>query len=152
MPSSRSADIIMAAIRAVEARDASALHALYDPEIEFRWPPGLPFSGAWRGGEIADMTERYRAALDPLQPDEASRRMVPEVIADDGEGRVAARYTLRARAPDGRRFETLTMADYRVRDGRLVQAQMFYFDLPGLTAFLASTGLGGAVAPEERRS
>jgi hypothetical protein len=43
-------------------------------------------------------------------------------------------------SPDGVAFETKTLADYQVEDGKLRRAQMFYYDLPGLIEFLKHCG------------
>ena len=42
-----------------------------------------------------------------------------------------------ASAPRGERFDGPVLALYKVRDGRLARAQMFYFDTPALVEFLA---------------
>jgi hypothetical protein len=45
MSSLSPADTVLAAIRAVENRDYTTLAALYDPNVEFHWPPSSPYSG-----------------------------------------------------------------------------------------------------------
>jgi len=129
----------LAAIEAVEQRDLERLEALYDPDVEFDWQPGLPYSGHYQHEGNADMTERYRAVWERLQPTEAERRMDAAVVASSGET-VVIEYQCRAVDHRARRFETPVLARYRVRDGRLVAAQMFYWDLEGLRVFLTSAG------------
>src|SRR5260370_932035 len=46
MSRTASTDIVMAAFAAVERRDERRLAELYHPEIEFHWPPSLPYGGA----------------------------------------------------------------------------------------------------------
>lgn len=129
----------LAAIAAVEQRDLERLAALYDRDVEFDWQPGLPYSGHYQHERIADMTEHYRAVWEQLQPTEAERRMDAAVVASSGET-IVIEYQCRGVDHQARRFETPVLARYRVRDGRLVAAQMFYWDLEGLRGFLASAG------------
>jgi ketosteroid isomerase-like protein len=82
------------------------------------------------------MNEAFAQIWFPLQPDAETRRMDPRVLATGNDGRVIVNYLWRGLHPRGRRFETETLADYQVRDGRLARAQMFYFDLAGMITFL----------------
>jgi uncharacterized protein len=72
--------------------------------------------------------------------------MNPRVVAADENGRVVVNYVWKGLDAKGRRFETETLADYQVRDGRLARAQMFYYDLPGMIAFLDGARDSGAHA------
>jgi ketosteroid isomerase-like protein len=130
------ANIVLEALRAVEERHGDRLAQLYHPEIEFRWPPGLPYSGEFKGSGVAEMTERFTATWLPLQPTDETRRMNPRVVAAGDNGAVVVNYIWKGLDANGRRFETEVLADYQVRDGRLARAQMFYYDLPGVIAFL----------------
>ncbi len=49
MSRTASTDIVMAAFAAVERRDERRLAELYHPEVEFHWPPSLPYGGSFRG-------------------------------------------------------------------------------------------------------
>jgi ketosteroid isomerase-like protein len=138
-------EIVLAAIRAVENRDPNALLALYHPEVTFEWPPGLPYSGRFRDAEIAEMSERYLAVWDPLQPTPAERRMDAQVVASGGAD-VVVEYAVRARDQRDNRFETRTLARYKVLDDRLAAATMFYWDHVGLLAFLEESR--AAIDPE----
>lgn len=133
-------EVVLAAITAVEDRDVTTLLRLYHPDLEFLWPPGLPYSGTFKGAEIEDMTERFTAVWAPLQPTDAEKRMDPVVVASAGST-VIVHYTWRALDSSGRRFETSTLAHYEVLDGRLAQAQMYYFDMAGMLTFLRDTGV-----------
>lgn len=62
--------------------------------------------------------------------------MNPRVVATSDDGHVIVHYIWKGLDSKGRRFETETLADYQVRDGLLARAQMFYYDLPGMIAFL----------------
>jgi ketosteroid isomerase-like protein len=133
-------EIVMDALHAVEERQRDQLAALYHPEIEFNWPPGLPYSGRFTGPAVEEMTQRFAATWVPLQPTEETRRMRPQILAMGENGRVIVNYLWKALDTKGRRFETEVLADYQVRDGRLARAQMFYYDLPGMIAFLRGAG------------
>ena len=136
MLDSRASDVVLEVLRAIEERCQDRVAELYHPEIEFHWPPGLPYSGVYQGESVATMRERFASTWLPLQPDEETRRMHGRVVATGDDGRVVANYVWKGKDATGRRFETETLADYLVRDGRLARAQMFYYDLPGLIAFL----------------
>lgn len=134
-------DVVLAVLTSVERRDRERL-GLYHPEIEFRWPPSLPYGGTFRGEtEVAEMVKRFGAIWMPLQPTPEERRLDPRVVATGEEGRVVVNYIWRGLDQQGRRFATETLAEYQVRDGLLARAQMFYFDLAGLTTFLEGAGI-----------
>lgn len=131
-----SVEIVTQVLTAVEQRRGDLLAALYHPQIEFHWPPGLPYSGSFVGAEVADMQHRFGAVWFPLQPTDETRRMDFQVIATGDDGRVVATYVWKGIDGQGRRFQTLTLADYQVRDGLFARAQMYYYDLTGLIGFL----------------
>lgn len=131
-------EVALATIKAVETRDLATLHALYHPDVTFHWQPGLPYSGDFSGAGMAQMTEIFSGVWGPLQPDEETRRMDPRVVASNGDT-VVIEYLWRARRLDGASFETETIAKYRIADGRLIEAQMFYYDLPGLLEFIGES-------------
>ena len=140
MSATSAKETVLAAIESVETRDLDRLAALYDPAIAFDWPPGLPYSGHYESGHIAEMTERFASVWEPLQQTEHERRMDPTVVATAGDT-VVVRYVTRGADAAGRRFETPALARYRARDGRLVEAQMYYWDLIGLKEFIKSAGI-----------
>jgi ketosteroid isomerase-like protein len=131
-----SVEIVTQVLTAVERRRGDRLAALYHPQIEFHWPPGLPYSGSFVGAEVAQMQRRFGEVWFPLQPTEEIRRMDFQVVATGDDGRVVATYVWKGIDGQGRRFESLTLADYRVRDGLFARAQMYYYDLLGLINFL----------------
>ena len=132
-----SVEIVTQVLKAVEQRRGDLLADLYHPQIEFHWPPGLPYSGSFVGVEVAQMQRRFGEVWFPLQPTEETRRMDFKVVATGDDGRVVATYVWKGIDRQGRRFETLTLADYQVRDGLFARAQMFYYDFTGLLSFLA---------------
>jgi ketosteroid isomerase-like protein len=128
--------IVLDVLDAVERRDRARLARLYHPNIEFHWPPGLPYSGSHRGAGVAEMTSRFAEVWVPLQPTEVDRRMDPQVVAAQGEN-VVVRYIWRGRDGEGRTIAADTLAHYQVRDGKLASARMYHFDLTGLLHFLS---------------
>jgi ketosteroid isomerase-like protein len=139
------AKVMLTLLAGIERRDRELLQKLYHPDIEFHWPPGLPYSGVFKGWTVAKMQECFASIWFPLQPTEERRRMDSRVLATSPHGRVIINYTWKGLSRDGVAFETETLADYQVEDGRLRRAQMFYYDLPGLIGFLKHCGvLGGA--------
>jgi ketosteroid isomerase-like protein len=141
MTPQENAQVVTQVLRAIEDRRLERLGKLYHPEIEFHWQPGLPYGGSFSGPEVATMSEAFAQTWFPLQPDAETRRMDPRVLATGKDGRVIVNYLWRGLDPRGRRFETETLADYQVRDGRLARAQMFYFDLEGMITFLEEAGV-----------
>jgi ketosteroid isomerase-like protein len=135
-------ETVLDAIKSVETRDLDRLAALYDPGIAFDWPPGLPYSGHYEGRHIATMSEVFASVWQPLQQTEEERRMEPTVVATAGDT-VVVQYVTRGADAAGRRFDTPVLGRYRARDGRLVEAQMYYWDLIGLQAFIKSAGVAG---------
>lgn len=146
MNAEKNANVVMQILHAIEERRFDRLPALYHPEIEFHWPPGLPYSGDFTAAAVAEMNERFAATWLPLQPTEEMRRMNPRVVAMNDDGHVIVHYVWKGLDANGRRFETETLADYQVRDGRLARAQMFYYDLLGMLAFLDGARIG-SVSP-----
>jgi len=135
------AEVVLAVIRAVQERDAEALFALYHDDVELHDAPSLPYAYTARGK--AAMRDQLESAPEttwlgtwgPLQPTEEERRMDPRVVATDGD-EVIVRYTTRALAPDGERYESPVLGLYEVREGKLARAQMFHYDTAAILAFL----------------
>lgn len=111
--SSTDAHVVLETFRAVEARDAERLLELYHPDVEFHWPPSLPYGGAFSGPDVVEMSLAFIAVWDPLQPTDAERRMDPRVVACEG-GEVVVQYLQRGVDPAGARFETEVLGLYEV--------------------------------------
>jgi hypothetical protein len=58
MTRSVSTDIVMAPFAAVERRDERRLAELYHPEVEFHWPPSLPYGGSFHGAAALQAGDR----------------------------------------------------------------------------------------------
>jgi uncharacterized protein len=130
--------VVLTAFDAVERQDDPQFYALIDPEFKIYWPPSLPY-----GGETAGPDPRrpsWSEIWAPLQPTEAERTMDPRVIAAN-EDEVVVHWRQRGVTPGGDRFDGEVLGLYRVRNGKLVQAKMFYFDTTVVAAFLKKANL-----------
>lgn len=144
------AQLVLDMIRAVEERDMEALTTAYHPDVEFVWPPGLPYGGTFRNDEVAAMTEAFAAAWEPLQPDAETRRLDPRVLGRSSAGEVVVHYVQRGRYDDGRSCETPVLGLYTVTDGKVRRLQMFYFDPAGTAEFLRGAAVEGGAPPPSR--
>ena len=124
---------------AVEARDEKAMLELCRPEVEFHWPGSLPYGGEFHG--LARHSPSWAETWIPLQPAEAERRMDPRVIAAN-EDEVVVLWNQRGVSPSGERFEGEVLALYRLQEGKLARAQMFYFDTTAVADFLMKAKRG----------
>ena len=71
--------------------------------------------------------------------------MDPRIVAAT-EDEVVVLWRQRGVGPTGARFDGPVLALYRLRDGKLARAQMFYFDTTALAGFLAYAS-GEAATP-----
>jgi ketosteroid isomerase-like protein len=125
---------------AVEHRDQTRMLELCTPDVEFHWPKSLPY-----GRQVGTLTTRgpgWGDTWTPLQPTEAERRLDPRVIAAS-ETEVVVHWMQRGLSPSGERFEGEVLGLYRLRDGKLARAQMFYFDTVAVAQFLSSAMVAG---------
>jgi ketosteroid isomerase-like protein len=128
------AELMREIFRAVEQRDEQRMRELFDPGLEMHWPPSLPYGGTHTASALGPAT--WSQTWMPLQPTDAERRMDPRVVAAAGD-EVVVLWQQRGVAPAGERFEGEVLALYKLRDGKLVRAQMFYFDTVAVAKFLA---------------
>jgi ketosteroid isomerase-like protein len=107
---------------------------LLQPDVEFHWPPSLPYGGSSRG--LQDTKHpTWGETWTPLQPTKLERRMDPRVVGVNGN-EVVILWHQRGLSPSGERCDTEVLGYYRLRDGKLARAQMFYFDPVEVGAFL----------------
>jgi ketosteroid isomerase-like protein len=131
--------VVLEIMRAVEGRDQERFIGLCDPEVEFHWPPSLPYGGSSLGVEALreQAPERtWAGTWIPRQLTEAERRLDPRVVAASGD-EVVVLWHQRGVDAVGNRFHGEVLALYRVREGKLARAQMFYFDTIAVASFLA---------------
>jgi ketosteroid isomerase-like protein len=140
-------ETVLAVFGAVEQRDDAGLARACQPDVEFCWPPSLPYGGTARG--LARRGEGWAAYWDRLQPTAALRRLDPRVIGAAGQ-EVVVLWRQRGLSPAGERLDTEVLGLYRLRDGKLARGQMFYFDPAAVCAFLAraSRQAPASVMPE----
>ena len=127
-------DLVRAMFRAIETRDLARLLEVVDPAAEFHWPPSLPY-----GGDVALMPTAgpsWAETWIPLQPTEAEQRMDARIVAVSND-EVVVLWHQRGLSSAGERCDTPVLALYSIRDGKLVRAQMFYFDSAQIAGFHA---------------
>ncbi len=134
------AAVMLGIFSAIERRDAARLAELFASDAEFVWPPSLPYGGAPRPGRPS-----WSEVWIPLQPTEAERKMDARLVAAAGD-EVVVLWQQRGLSPAGERFEGSVLGLYRLRGGRLIRAQMFYFDPVAAAAFLARASAGDPAA------
>jgi len=136
MSTAQNIDVMLEIFRRIERRPQDNPAALFHPDVELHWPPSLPYGGVARG--LAPQGPTWGETWTPLQPNETERRMDPRVIAASGD-EVVILWRQRGRSAAGERHDSEVLGLYRLRDGRLIRGQMFYFDPAGVLAFLART-------------
>jgi len=129
MSTSEDVQVMLEIFRAIEGRNTQRVFELCQPDVEFLWPPSLPYGGASPGSAWANTWV-------PLQPTEAERRMDPRVVAA-GPEEIVILWQQRAVSPAGEGLETPVLGVYQVREGKLARAQMFYYDTAVVNDFLA---------------
>lgn len=145
------AELVLEAFGAVERRDRDALERLYHPEVEFHWPPSLPYGGSSRGGEVFEPGRpTWGECWDPFQPTEMERAMDPRVVAAS-DSEVVVLWRQRAVDPAGERLDVPVLGLYGVRAARFARAQMFYFDTLAVASFLARARSVRPAPPAIRR-
>ena len=133
MTNSTNVTIMQEIFRAIEQRDQQKVFQLFDSEFEIHWPQSLPYGGSARG--IMPSGPTWGQTWDPLQPTGAERSMDARVIASSGDEAVVL-WKQRGLNKKGERFEGEVLGLYRLRNGKLVRAQMFYFDTAAVKKFL----------------
>src|SRR4030095_3753467 len=124
--------VMLTLFTAVEQHDEQQQLDLYQPNVEFHWPPSL------YGGSRPGWDETWL----PLQPTARERTMDPRVVAAS-DNEVVVLYHQRGISPAGERFDGEVLGLYQLRGGKLTRAQMFYFDTAAVSRFLER-----AVTPE----
>jgi ketosteroid isomerase-like protein len=119
--------IIQDAYDAMVSGNVKGFLEALDPEIEVREPDALPYGGVYRG--IDELLGMFAKAAPVLG---SSRMVVAELIAE-GDSVVAL---LRIPLRDGS-GEALISEHWRLRDGKAVELQVFWFDT-GLVAATAA--------------
>ena len=129
MSNRENVQVMLEIFSAIERRDPQRVFELCQPDVEFLWPPSLPYGGTSPGSAWANTWL-------PLQPTEVERRMDPRVVAA-GPEEVVILWQQRGVSPAGDGLETPVLGVYQVREGKLARAQMFHFDTAAVNDFLA---------------
>ena len=121
---------------AVEERDVAGVLAAYDPEIVIRDAASLPYGGIHLGLQGAKQhVERAAQTWNHLQP-EAARKM-NGVFLDAGDYVVVLWRLKGLEASSGRTLDSPVVSVYKMRDGKIIESQMFYSDTVAIAQFLA---------------
>ncbi len=72
MNANENTDVMLEIFSAIERRDFQRLLDFCQPDVEFVWPPSLPYAGGERGA--------WAQTWVPLQPTETERRMDPRPV------------------------------------------------------------------------
>lgn len=131
----RNVEVMLEIFAAIEGRDAARFAELVQPDVELHWPPSLQYGGSTAGPEPDGPT--WGRTWLPLQSGPAERRMDPRIVAAS-EDEVVVLWRQRGLSPSGERLDSPVLGLYRLRDGRLARAQMFYFDPVSVGAFVAA--------------
>jgi uncharacterized protein len=136
--SQENVELIRSLFGGVEERDLRTYLAAWHPEVVIREPGSLPYGGEYRGLEgVRRHAAGFMQTWEALQP--RDERKLNAIFIDAGD-HVIARWRLKARVPDGEGTLDMPMVGvYKLRDGKLVEAQMFYWDTAAVLRFLEST-------------
>jgi ketosteroid isomerase-like protein len=133
MSAAANRQLLLDVFRAIEQRDDKRFRELLHPDFELHWPASLPYGG----NKVRTWSETW----EPFQPGEMERKMDPRVVAaNEDEGVVLWRQ--RGISPSGERFDGQVLGLYQIREGKLVRAQMFYFDTVAVVNFLKKATSG----------
>src|SRR6266702_5536716 len=121
-------ELLIGVFTAIEQRNDQRFSELLHPDFEIHWSPSLPYGA----GKAITWSDTW----DSLQPTELERKMDPRVVAANAN-EVVVLWRQRGVSPLGDRFDGKVLGLYRIRDGKLARAQMFYFDTAAVASFLA---------------
>jgi uncharacterized protein len=133
MRAKENAEVMVEIFSAIERRDSQRVLDLCCSDVEFHWPPSLPYGGISRG--LGGDRPTWNETWNPLQPTETERRMDPRVVAASDDA-VVVLWRQRGVSRAGDRFDSPVLGLYRIREGKLARAEMFYFDSAALANFL----------------
>ena len=112
MSSGENVEVMLQIFSAIERRDAQRAFELFDPDVEFHWPPSLPYGGSFRVLQPDHPT--WSETWDALQSSETERKMDHRVIAAS-EDEVVVLWRQRGVVPTGERFDAPVLGLYKLR-------------------------------------
>jgi uncharacterized protein len=124
--------------KAVEERDPelalAGVLAAYHPEIVIREAESLPYGGEYRGIEGAtEVSLGYHATWAELQP--AGETGLDATFLASGD-HVVAFWRQKGVSKSGKRFDMPAVSVYKMRNGKIVESQMFHADTAAIVQFL----------------
>lgn len=130
--SKENVEIIRKLFEAVEKRDAAGVLGAYDENIVIREASSLPYGGEFHGAEGAlKHAQGYRKVWDNLQS--FARQKMDAKILDAGDY-IIVLWRQRA-AKSNRSFDSSAASVYKLRDGKIVESEMFQ-DTAAILEFL----------------
>jgi len=145
----RNVELVEEVFNTVEDRNPVRFAELCDRECELHWPPSLPYGGVDRNmGPDDQRAVTWGRTWAPLQPTERERNLSPRVVAAN-DREVVVHWMQRGLSVDGERIESPVLGLYKVRDGKLLRGQMFYFDPVAVGRFLERASDSASAAGRE---
>ena len=120
--------------KAVEERDLAGVLAAYDPDVVIREAASLLYGGEYHGleGALRHASGYARAWAELQAPDDLA---TDPVFLDAGEYAVVL-WRQRGSASDGRKLDLPAVSVYKMRNGKIVESQMFHADTKAILQFL----------------
>lgn len=121
---------------AVENLDVAGVLAAYDLKIVIRDSAALPYGGTHHGLEGAKQHIEVAAQTwHPFKPSPAEREL-DAVFLDSGDYVIVLWRLKGLDVSSGKTLDVPTVSVYKMRDGKIVESQMFYSDTVAITQFL----------------
>lgn len=122
--------------KALEERDLVGVLEAYDPDIAIREAASLVYGGVYHGLEGAlRHASAYAQAWAALQT--PADMATDPVFLDAGEYAVVL-WRQRGSASDGRKLDLPAVNIYKMRDGKIIESQVFHADTKAIQQFLES--------------
>ena len=119
--------------KAVEERDLAGVLVVYHPDIVIREASSLPYGGVYHGLEGAlRHASGYSQAWAALQ--QPADMATDPVFLDAGEYAVVL-WRQRGSASNGRKLDLPAVSIYKMRDGTIIESQMFHADTKAILQF-----------------
>jgi ketosteroid isomerase-like protein len=121
-------ELLLEVFRAIEERNDQKFSELLHSDFEIHWPASLPYGEGKPQSAEADSKCRSKSSL------KSGEWIRVVVVANEDE--VVVLWRQRGSSPVGERFDGEVLGLYRVQEGKLARAQMFYFDAVAVANFL----------------
>lgn len=122
--------------KAVEERDVAGVLAAYDSEIIIQDAASLPYGGIYHGLEGAKRhIEGAAQTWHHFKPDSEQRKM-DAVFLESGDYVIVLWRLKGLDASSGSTLDVPTVSVYKMREGKIVESQMFYSEMAAIAQFL----------------